>query len=74
MFLQLLGCQQDGHEEADEELPKKAKLIFSTAVQNWDAEFYINVDDNIALDIEGLIELLESRRGQDGVYIGCMKS
>lgn len=23
---------------------------------------------------EGLIELLESRRGQDSVYIGCMKS
>lgn len=23
---------------------------------------------------EGLIGLLESRRGQDGAYIGCMKS
>ncbi|GJU55949.1 hydroxyproline O-galactosyltransferase HPGT3-like protein [Tanacetum coccineum] len=64
----------DGHEEADEESPKKAKFFFSTAVQNWDAEFYVKVDNNIALDLEGLIELLESRRGQDGVYIGCMKS
>ncbi|KAJ0794302.1 putative glycosyl transferase, family 31 [Helianthus annuus] len=64
----------DGHEEADEESPKKAKFFFSTAVQNWDAEFYVKVDNNIALDLEGLIELLESRRGQDSVYIGCMKS
>lgn len=98
---------QDNHEEADEESSKKAKFFFSTAVQNWDAEFYIKVDNNIGLDLgkkvtvyfvfliiylynvimfvvfinqfyfpfsEGLIELLESRHGQDSVYIGCMKS
>ncbi|KAL7615618.1 hypothetical protein Lser_V15G01713 [Lactuca serriola] len=64
----------DNHEEADEESSKKAKFFFSTAVQNWDAEFYIKVDNNIGLDLEGLIELLESRHGQDSVYIGCMKS
>ncbi|XP_023546298.1 hydroxyproline O-galactosyltransferase HPGT3-like isoform X1 [Cucurbita pepo subsp. pepo] len=64
----------EGHEEADDELPKKAKFFFITAVQNWDAEFYVKVDDNIDLDLEGLIELLEHRRGQDGTYIGCMKS
>ncbi|XP_071719942.1 hydroxyproline O-galactosyltransferase HPGT3-like isoform X1 [Rutidosis leptorrhynchoides] len=64
----------EGHEEADEESPKKAKFFFSAAVQNWDAEFYVKVDNNIALDLEGLIELLESRHGQASVYIGCMKS
>lgn len=64
----------DGHEEAAEESPKKAKLFFSTAVQNWDAEFYVKVDSDIHLDLEGLIELLESRRGQGSLYIGCMKS
>ncbi|CAH1451887.1 unnamed protein product [Lactuca virosa] len=64
----------DAHEEAEEESPKKAKLFFSTAVQNWDAEFYVKVDNNINLDLEGLIELLESRQGQDSLYIGCMKS
>lgn len=42
---------QEGHEEADEEFPKKAKFFFSTAVQNWDAEFYVKVDDNIDLDL-----------------------
>ncbi|KAG6706544.1 hypothetical protein I3843_07G220400 [Carya illinoinensis] len=64
----------EGHEEAQEELPKKVKYFFSTAVQKWDAEFYVKVDDNIDLDLEGLIGLLDRRRGQDGAYIGCMKS
>ncbi|KMT18977.1 hypothetical protein BVRB_2g030750 [Beta vulgaris subsp. vulgaris] len=64
----------EGHEEAQEELPKKAKFFFSTAVQNWDAEFYVKVDDNVDLDLDGLIGLLESRRGQQNAYIGCMKS
>ncbi|KAJ9555146.1 hypothetical protein OSB04_009760 [Centaurea solstitialis] len=64
----------DGHEEAAEESPKKAKFFFSAAVQNWDAEFYVKVDSNIRLDLEGLIEVLENRRGQDSLYIGCMKS
>ncbi|XP_019176031.1 PREDICTED: hydroxyproline O-galactosyltransferase HPGT3-like [Ipomoea nil] len=64
----------EGHEEAQEELPKKAKFFFSTAVQNWDADFYVKVDDNIDLDLDGLIELLQSRRDQGSAYIGCMKS
>ncbi|XVF89350.1 hypothetical protein PTKIN_Ptkin19aG0123200 [Pterospermum kingtungense] len=64
----------ESHEEAEEELPKKAKFFFSAAVQNWDAEFYVKVDDNIDIDLEGLIGLLEHRRGQDSAYIGCMKS
>ncbi|CAI0444292.1 unnamed protein product [Linum tenue] len=64
----------EGHEEAQEELPKKAKFFFSTAVQNWDADFYVKVDDQINLDLEGLIGLLERRRDQASAYIGCMKS
>ncbi|KAL5697852.1 Hydroxyproline O-galactosyltransferase hpgt3 [Ranunculus cassubicifolius] len=64
----------DGHEEAEEELPKKAKFFFSTAVENWDAEFYVKVDDNIGLDLDGLIALLETRRDQKSLYMGCMKS
>ncbi|CAE6164703.1 unnamed protein product [Arabidopsis arenosa] len=64
----------ENHEEAQEELPKKVKFFYSAAVQNWDAEFYVKVDDNVDLDLEGMIGLLESRRGQDGAYIGCMKS
>ncbi|XP_009772848.1 hydroxyproline O-galactosyltransferase HPGT3-like isoform X1 [Nicotiana sylvestris] len=64
----------ESHEEAQEELPKKAKYFFSSAIQNWDAEFYVKVDDNIDVDLDGLIELLQKRRGQNSSYIGCMKS
>ncbi|XP_057951459.1 LOW QUALITY PROTEIN: hydroxyproline O-galactosyltransferase HPGT3-like [Malania oleifera] len=64
----------DGHEEAEEELPKKVKFFLSAAVQSWDAEFYVKVNDDIDLDLDELIKILEKRRGQDGAYIGCMKS
>ncbi|XP_062098068.1 hydroxyproline O-galactosyltransferase HPGT3-like isoform X1 [Humulus lupulus] len=64
----------EGHEEAEEELPKKAKFFFGTAVQNWNADFYVKVDDNIDLDLEGLIGLLERRCDQNSSFIGCMKS
>ncbi|ONK60267.1 uncharacterized protein A4U43_C08F16260, partial [Asparagus officinalis] len=64
----------ESHEEAVEELPKKAKFFFSAAVERWDAEFYVKVDDSINLNLDGLIEILESHRGRNGVYMGCMKS
>ncbi|XP_068642385.1 hydroxyproline O-galactosyltransferase HPGT3-like [Aristolochia californica] len=64
----------EAHEEASEELPKKAKVFFSTAVDTWDAEFYVKVDDNVKLDLGGLTEILESHRGKSNVYMGCMKS
>ncbi|XP_077237982.1 hydroxyproline O-galactosyltransferase HPGT3-like [Tasmannia lanceolata] len=64
----------EGHEEVVEELPKKAKSFFGTAVETWDAEFYVKVDDKINLDLDGLIGILESHRGQHGAYMGCMKS
>ncbi|KAL0330583.1 UNVERIFIED_CONTAM: Hydroxyproline O-galactosyltransferase HPGT3 [Sesamum angustifolium] len=64
----------DHHEEAQEELPNKTKFFFSTAVQMWDADFYVKVDDNVALNFDDLIELLESRHDKDSAYIGCMKS
>ncbi|KAK9149571.1 hypothetical protein Scep_008328 [Stephania cephalantha] len=64
----------DGHEEATEELPKKAKFFFSAALGNWDAEFYVKVDDDINIDLHGLTEILESRSGGNDTYMGCMKS
>lgn len=27
------------------------KFFYSAAVQNWDAEFYVKVDDNVDLDL-----------------------
>ncbi|KAK8913760.1 putative beta-1,3-galactosyltransferase 9 [Platanthera zijinensis] len=41
----------DSHEEAGEELSKKVKFFFSTAVEKWDADFYVKVDDGINIDI-----------------------
>ncbi|OEL26080.1 Hydroxyproline O-galactosyltransferase HPGT2 [Dichanthelium oligosanthes] len=41
----------ESHEEAAEELPSKAKFFFSAAVEAWDAEFYVKVEDNINLDL-----------------------
>ncbi|GJN00779.1 hypothetical protein PR202_ga17986 [Eleusine coracana subsp. coracana] len=41
----------ESHEEAAEELPSKAKFFFSAAIETWDAEFYVKVDDNINLDL-----------------------
>lgn len=64
----------ESHEEAAEELPSKVKFFFSAAIEAWDAEFYVKVDDNINLDLAGLIEMLEGRRGSQGLYMGCMKS
>ncbi|XP_068637177.1 hydroxyproline O-galactosyltransferase HPGT3-like isoform X2 [Aristolochia californica] len=64
----------EAHEEASEELPKKAKFFFSTAFDTWDAEFYVKVDDDVKLDLDGLIEILESHRSKSNVYMGCMKS
>uniref|UniRef100_M8B9J6 Hexosyltransferase n=1 Tax=Aegilops tauschii TaxID=37682 RepID=M8B9J6_AEGTA len=64
----------ESHEEAAEELPKKVKFFFSAAIEAWDAEFYVKIDDNINLDLAGLIEMLNVRRGSHGLYMGCMKS
>ncbi|WOL17154.1 hydroxyproline O-galactosyltransferase HPGT2 isoform X1 [Canna indica] len=64
----------ESHEEAAEELPRKAKFFFSAAIESWNADFYVKVDDNINLDLDGLIEILESRRDGHGLYMGCMKS
>lgn len=64
----------ESHEEAAEELPKKAKFFFSSAVDRWNAEFYVKVDDGINVDIDGLIEILKAHSDQRRMYMGCMKS
>lgn len=37
--------------ETPEEQPKKTKLFFVDALQHWDAEFYVKVNDDIYLNI-----------------------
>lgn len=42
-------------------MPKKAKYFFSSAIQNWDAEFYVKVDDNIDVDLGKMLAYPSSR-------------
>lgn len=42
---------QDGQVEAPEERPKKTKAFLVHAVENWDAEFYAKVNDDIYVNI-----------------------
>ncbi|KAI0507520.1 hypothetical protein KFK09_013645 [Dendrobium nobile] len=62
------------HNEGYLELSGKTKSYFATAVNMWDAEFYVKVDDDIHVNIATLGTTLARHRSKLGVYIGCMKS
>ncbi|GAV63537.1 Galactosyl_T domain-containing protein/DUF4094 domain-containing protein [Cephalotus follicularis] len=64
----------DAHVEAPEELPKKAKSFFIHALENWDAEFYAKVTDDVYFKIDVLGAILSTHLDKPRVYIGCMKS
>lgn len=51
MWFILIVFLQNDHMEAPEEQPKKTKLFFMHAVEHWDAEFYVKVNDDIYLNI-----------------------
>ncbi|KAJ1389232.1 Glycosyl transferase, family 31 [Sesbania bispinosa] len=50
------------------------KTYFATAVNMWDADFYIKVDDDVHVNIATLGQTLVRHRSKPRVYIGCMKS
>ncbi|THG05565.1 hypothetical protein TEA_006198 [Camellia sinensis var. sinensis] len=70
--------------QAPEELPKKTKLFFAHAVENWDAEFYAKVNDDVYVNIDSydyflfgadaLGNSLAAHLDKPRVYVGCMKS
>ncbi|XP_020984950.2 probable beta-1,3-galactosyltransferase 2 [Arachis duranensis] len=62
------------HVEGYLELSAKTKTYFATAVNLWDADFYIKVDDDVHVNIATLGETLVRHRSKPRVYIGCMKS
>ncbi|KAI3756392.1 hypothetical protein L1987_56212 [Smallanthus sonchifolius] len=62
------------HVEALEEQPIKTKLFFIDALQHWDAEFYVKVNDDIYLNIDALGAILSNHVNTPRAYIGCMKS
>ncbi|KAL7003544.1 Hydroxyproline O-galactosyltransferase HPGT1 [Sarracenia purpurea var. burkii] len=64
----------ENHVEALGELPKKTKLFFAHASENWDAEFYAKVNDDVYVNIDALGSTLAAHLDKPRVYIGCMKS
>ncbi|KAL2635788.1 hypothetical protein R1flu_007267 [Riccia fluitans] len=64
----------ENHVEGDGEVARKTKTFLSTAVELWDADFYIKVDDDVFVNIEMLGAMLASHWDKPRVYVGCMKS
>ncbi|KAL6555864.1 Beta-1,3-galactosyltransferase 7 [Orobanche hederae] len=62
------------HVEGYHELSAKTKSFFSTAVDRWDADFYVKVDDDVHVNLGTLAATLARHRSKPRVYIGCMKS
>ncbi|XP_051128771.1 probable beta-1,3-galactosyltransferase 8 [Andrographis paniculata] len=62
------------HVEGYHELSTKTRLFFSTAVDIWDAEFYVKVDDDVHVNLGMLVSTLAKHRSKARVYVGCMKS
>ncbi|KAJ8437491.1 hypothetical protein Cgig2_007468 [Carnegiea gigantea] len=62
------------HVEGYLELSAKTKTYFATAVSQWDADFYVKVDDDVHVNIATLGHTLVRHRKKPHVYIGCMKS
>ncbi|KAI8007662.1 putative beta-1,3-galactosyltransferase 2 [Camellia lanceoleosa] len=62
------------HVEGYLELSAKTKIYFTTAVAQWDADFYVKVDDDVHVNIATLGATLMRHQSKPRVYIGCMKS
>ncbi|KAL3653596.1 Hydroxyproline O-galactosyltransferase HPGT1 [Castilleja foliolosa] len=64
----------ENHVEAPEELPNKTKLFFAHAADNWDADFYAKVNDDVYVNVDALQNTLAAHLDKPRVYMGCMKS
>jgi galactosylxylosylprotein 3-beta-galactosyltransferase len=64
----------EDHVESEDALSLKSKFYFSVAVEQWDADFYVKVDDNVFVNIDILGATLAKHRGKPRVYLGCMKT
>ncbi|KAI3724213.1 hypothetical protein L2E82_35983 [Cichorium intybus] len=60
------------HVEELKEQPRKTKLFYVDALQEWDAEFYVKVNDDILVCALGAI--LSTHVNKPRAYIGSMKS
>ncbi|CAJ2667554.1 unnamed protein product [Trifolium pratense] len=64
----------DDHVEGNQGHPEKAKLFFAHAADEWDAEFYAKVNDDVYVNIDALGATLATHLDKPRLYIGCMKS
>ncbi|KAL3645710.1 Hydroxyproline O-galactosyltransferase HPGT1 [Castilleja foliolosa] len=64
----------ENHVETHEERAKKTKLFIIHAVEHWDAEYYVKINDDVYVNIDSLGAVLASHLDKPRVYIGCMKS
>ncbi|XP_047340259.1 beta-1,6-galactosyltransferase GALT31A-like [Impatiens glandulifera] len=62
------------HIEGYHELSSKTQIYFSTASSQWDADFYVKVDDDVHVNLGMVGSTLARHRSKPRVYIGCMKS
>jgi hypothetical protein len=62
------------HVEGYLELSTKTKIFFTTAINKWDADFYVKVDDDVHVNLGMLGTTLAKHSSKPRVYIGCMKS
>lgn len=64
----------ENHVEAPEDHPKKMKLFFALAAENWEADFFAKANDDVYVNIDALGSTLAAYADKSRVYIGCMKS
>ncbi|KAF5194943.1 Hexosyltransferase [Thalictrum thalictroides] len=62
------------HVEGYHELSSKTQIYFSTAVAQWDADYYVKVDDDVHVNPGMLGLTLARHRSKPRIYMGCMKS
>ncbi|KAL9691022.1 hypothetical protein QQ045_011439 [Rhodiola kirilowii] len=58
----------------NEELSSKSKLFFIHALDKWDADFYVKLNDDVFLNIDALGATLAANLDKPRAYMGCMKS
>ncbi|CAL5204006.1 unnamed protein product [Lathyrus oleraceus] len=64
----------EDHVEGSQGNAEKAKLFFAHAADEWDAEFYAKVNDDVYVNIDALGATLATHLDKPRIYMGCMKS
>lgn len=64
----------DDQLESPENRSKKMISFLVHAVENWEAEFFVKVNDDVFVNIDALGAMLTSYLDKSRIYVGCMKS